>query len=145
MKKSELLAKVKEEATTLRNVLTAEQKAKMNHSTLNPHLSNQCLFGQIFGSFRAPEARAVLPKSIYSSVPDITMAEGFSFENNPNIRLDFNRFKLTEDNPQRFMYNHFTHIEVYLMCETNSEEMFKYIKGEVETFEPSFLEVEVEA
>jgi hypothetical protein len=141
MKKEVLLSRVKEEATILRAVLTADQKAKMDYETLNPQIATLCLFGQIFGSYKAPEAIEVLPKSIYSRVPSLDLFEAWSFEKNNKYRMDFNRFELVKEKREGVEYNHFTHLEVFLMCETNSEDMFKYIKGEIEDFEPSFLEV----
>jgi hypothetical protein len=134
MKKVDFLAKVKEEANHLKNALTSEQKAMLDYSKLNPHFHTGCLLGQIFGSHDSDEAIAVLPKSVRTAMR-ISYSEARELRDKPETRLKFSELILTTE---RLIS---TYLEAFLVLDVNSEDLFKFIKGEVETFEPIFFEV----
>lgn len=135
MNKVDFLAKVKEEANHLKNALTSEQKAMLDYSKLNPHIHTGCLLGQIFGSHDTDEAKAVLPKSVRTAMR-LNYSEAENLRDNPKSRLKFSEII--------FSYERIvsTYLEAFLVLDVNSEDLFKFIKGEVETFEPIFFEVE---
>lgn len=135
MNKVDFLAKVKEEANHLKNALTSEQKAMLDYSKLNPHIHTGCLLGQIFGSHDTDEAKAVLPKSIRTGMR-LSYSEAETLRENPKSRLKYSDLILTDS---RLIS---TYLEAFLVLDVNSEDLFKFIKGEVETFEPIFFEVE---
>jgi hypothetical protein len=146
MKHVDFLAKVKEEVAKLKSVLTAEQTAKLDYSKFDPHVSELCLLGQIFGRYDNEDSVKALPKDIWVGVQNFNIMEMLML--NRQTRWAFERFDFSETKEDnKATATKMTYLEVFLTCRTNSEDVFKYLKGEIEAFEPSFNEVaeEVEA
>ena len=134
MKRVDFLAKVKEEAIHLKNSLTSKQTAMLDYSKLNPFVHTDCLLGQIFGSHSNDEAIAVLPKSVRTGL-NLSFWEVEHCCENPKTRLKFSDINFTTEKLSS------TYLEAFLVLDVNSEDLFKFIKGEIEIFEPIFFEV----
>lgn len=138
MKKEVFLAKVKEEANQLRNSLSDTQKGMIDYDKLKPASPTLCLLGQIFGRHDSAESLAVLPKSVFNGISIGYLESVFmSRQQKPNVNFD--RIKLSDVKMDNL--THSTYLETFLICDTNTEDLFKFVKGEVETFEPEFNEV----
>jgi hypothetical protein len=138
MKKEVFLAKVKEEANHLRNSLSDAQKAKMDYNKLKPSSPTLCLLGQVFGKHDSVESLAVLPKSVFNGISIGYLESVFiSRQQKPNVKFD--RIKLSDVKMDNL--SHSTYLETFLICDANTEDLFKFVKGEIEEFEPEFNEV----
>jgi len=135
MNKEQLLEATKANVETLKQVLTDEQKAKLDYSELRPFTADMCLFGQLFGDANSDEAKALLPKTLKGSYQVRGFYEHFA-RLQPSFRISFDRFNEFEVADD----GHSTPIELFLMTRTNSEDLFKYLKGEVEAYEPAFID-----
>lgn len=141
MKKLDFLAKVKEEVAKLKSVLTAEETAKLDYSKLKPFTSDLCLLGQLTDNAYSDRAKEILPKDVRAafSIPQI-----YGFFGAPDdFRIGFDDIKFRELNENEEF--NITALELFLMLDSNSEDVFKFLKGEIEAFEPIFNEVAVEA
>lgn len=139
MELDEILGLTKQDAITLKEKLTQADKEKLDYSNLNPFDPRRCLFGQLTGRYDSDLAKELLPKSIF-----ITLTGGF-LENSQltmikNSRVDYSKINYT---PSRYAslenLKTSTPIEVYLMLKTNSEDLYKFIKDEIDEFEPRML------
>lgn len=138
MKKEVFLAKVKEEANRLKNSLSDAQKAMIDYDKLKPSTSDSCLLGQVFGRHDSEESIAVLPKSIFTRISvDFFEAIFMNDLRRPNFKFENVEFFDVESHDVKPS----TYLEIFLMCNTNTEDLIKFVKGEVETFEPEFNEV----
>ena len=141
MKKLDFLAKVKEEVAKLKSVLTAEETAKLDYLKFKPFNSDLCLLGQLTDNAYSDRAKEILPKDVRAafSIPQI-----YGFFGAPDdFRIGFDDIKFRELNENEEF--NITALELFLMLDSNSEDVFKYLKGEIEAFEPNFNEVAVEA
>lgn len=131
-----LLKATKQDAITLKEKLTPEQKTLLDYSAFNPFDPKRCLFGQVTGRYDSDTAKQILPKSIF-----FTLTGGF-VENAQltmlkNSRVDYSKIDYT---PSKYSSSFSsTPVEAYLMLKTNSEDLYKFIKDEIDVFEPRML------
>jgi hypothetical protein len=127
-----LFAKVTENVSTLKPLLTNEEIAKLNHSELRPFTCDNCLFGQMTGGSDSDRAKEILPKEFRASYSIPALYSIFGTPTDFRVGFDSIQFKEIEEGQSPY----FTALEIYLMLDTNSSELYEYLKGERETFEP---------
>lgn len=127
MKKEDFLAKVKEEATHLRNSLSESQKAMMDFETLKPSSPDLCLLGQIFGRHDSVESLEVLPKSIFSGIL-LDWLEGMFLSRKQKPNIPFERISFSD--VEKEQHSASTYLETFLICDANTEDLFNFVKGE---------------
>lgn len=132
----------KRNVETLKSALTDEQKDKLDYATFQPLSHDRCLLGQLTGSANSDVANALLPKEYSASYKLIGVFEGL-FQHSQDFRLaSFDRFTFYETSETRPVT--FAPVELFLMLNTNSNELYEYLKGQRDSFEPRLLEVKEE-
>lgn len=127
MKLEDFLATVKQEAMLVKVSATPEQKDLINLDTFNPVYDTACLFGQMTGHADSDEAKALLPKNVSISF-QMSYLESLRLN---MIRFSFDRLNFNTETPP-----HCTHLEAFLMLNSNGRELLRFVKGDIDTFEP---------
>lgn len=127
MKLEEFLAVVKQEAVLVKVSATQAQKDLINLDTFNPVYDEHCLFGQMTGSADSDRAKALLPKNVNLKF-EVSQEESIKL---PKLRFGFDRLKFNSEG--RLLM---THLEAFLMCDGNGRELLRFVKGEIDSFEP---------
>lgn len=142
MKLEELFEGVKRNVETLKQVLTDEQKDKLDYRTFQPLSHDKCLLGQLTGSANSDVANTLLPKELSASYTLNGILESV-FQHAYDFRLaSFDRFRFYEPTETRPL--NFAPVELFLMLKSNSNELYEYLKGERDSFEPRLNKVKEE-
>lgn len=133
----QLFAEALKNAQTVKAIATPEQIANLDYEKFKAFTSDLCLLGQLTGNAYSDEAKAILPKTIVTRATFKSIEVMFGLHHEADYRIDFDKITFIE--PSEEFPASSTPLEAFLMLKTNSNELFEYLKGERETFEPRML------
>ena len=133
----QLFAEALKNAQTVKAVATPEQIANLNYVEFKPFTSDKCLLGQLTGNAYSDEAKAILPKTQVTRATYNQWDVLFGLHHETDYRVSFEKMEIIEPSEEHPASS--TPLEAFLMLDTNSNELYEYLKGERETFEPRML------
>ncbi len=151
MKRVEFLALVLASVNFLKENATTEEKAKLGHVN-RPYNTNGCVLGQMVGSSESPRALELKQSLIYCDkvVFDRLCSEGVKVDHATILNeLEGTSPRMTEacleayvTQPNNNTMQGASPFELFILMDgANTNDLVAYVKGEKETFEPTFAEV----
>lgn len=146
MKKEVFLAMVLASVLEVKANSTAEEKAKLNYTTFNFSNMDNCILGQMTGNSETARANQITKKTLmFDRDILIKMKEDgvkfreneYKYGNHPDPQyLEEVLVGVIEVETELAWYSPF---EIFMLMKgANIKELFDFVKGDRETFEPTF-------
>lgn len=140
--KKQFLADVLHEATVLRNIMTDDEKKKLDFYSLDPNKQALCIYGQATGDCESNRAKVLMDAAC------VRMTDTSQFEKNPAdlfkeqeniwdkirpmINGSYTDRSWTNSLHNTRIYDYLSMIETYICLDTaNNKDLIAYIKGEI--------------
>jgi hypothetical protein len=149
MKKETFLALVIASVLELKANATPEELAKLDFAKLDPNSSVSCILGQITGHSRNTRAFELHPKTLalkdseydalrFDAGVNLGERNRFGFQNYTQKILEV----MTQDFNSQVVCIRLAPFEFFILMQgANTEELFQFLKGERDTFEPKIQDL----
>lgn len=150
MKRADFLTLVLASVNFLKDNTTSKEKAKLGKIT-NPFNPNKCILGQMTGNSETKRAKELLSNIFYCDKKVVNELEkkgvklyDVNFNSfgggSPNVTENYLKAIVIEPNENTLEAT--APFELFILMDgANTDDLVAYIKGEKETFEPTFSEV----